>query len=337
MASHFGLQWHITNRCDLRCVHCYIFNKAGENVSTVEFKLNEAKKVVEKFVAFCESVGRLPTISITGGDPLLYPHVWELLNYLYEKSICYSILGNPFHINKQVAERLFDLGCRSYQMSLDGLRETHDFIRKHGSFDTTFEKIGVLNSAGIKVNIMTTVSALNYKEIPALTYLVTDANVNLHAFARYCPTQDDIEYNLSPMEYKNFLTEMWEVYSKLADKGTTFTLKDHLWTLFLYEKGMFTPTKGNVVYEGCGCGISHMTLLENGIVYACRRFTSPIGNIYESDFSTLFLGKEMCKYRDINRLEGCKDCELLNYCRGCHAVAAGTSGDYFQRDPQCWK
>jgi radical SAM/SPASM domain protein of ACGX system len=337
MASQFGLQWHITNRCDQRCTHCYIFNATGEKVSIAEFELERAKEIVDKFIAFCKSVGRIPTISITGGDPLHYPYIWEVLRYLRDSDIRYTILGNPFHLNKEVAEMLFNLGCKSYQMSLDGLRKTHDLIRKPGSFDVTFEKIGVLKSAGIRANIMTTVSALNYKEVPALTRLVTDAGVNVHAFARYCPTHADLEYNLSPKEYRNFLAEMWKVYSELVDSGTTFTLKDHLWILFLYENGKFTPITGDVVYEGCACGISHITLLEDGIVYACRRFTSPIGNIYESDFATLFWGKEMCEYRNINRLEGCKDCVLLNHCRGCHAVAAGTSGNFFQRDPQCWK
>ena len=42
-------------------------------------------------------------------------------------------------------------------MSLDGLKETHDFIRKPGSFDATLNKIHVLNEVGIKSAIATTV------------------------------------------------------------------------------------------------------------------------------------------------------------------------------------
>ena len=47
-----------------------------------------------------------------------------------------------------------------YQLSLDGMRETHDWFRKPGSFDCTLEKIGCIKRAGIRSVIMTTVSGL---------------------------------------------------------------------------------------------------------------------------------------------------------------------------------
>jgi len=51
-------------------------------------------------------------------------------------------------------------------MSLDGMRETHDWFRKPGSFDLTLKKVGCLNRAGIKSVIMSTVSKTNMDEIP---------------------------------------------------------------------------------------------------------------------------------------------------------------------------
>ena len=72
----------------------------------------------------------------------------------------------------EVCRQLKSLDCRKYQMSLDGLRDTHDFFRKAGSFDTTLEKISVINRAGLRSVIMTTVSARNVDEIPALIDVV---------------------------------------------------------------------------------------------------------------------------------------------------------------------
>lgn len=123
----------------------------------------------------------------------------------------------------------------------------------------------------------------------------------------------------------------------MADKETAFPLKDNLWTLWLWEKGLFQTHGEELVLQGCGCGISHLTLLPDGTIYACRRFESPVGNVLKSSFEDIFLGKEIEKYREIDRLEGCKDCELMNYCRGCHAVSQGLCGDFFTRDPQCWR
>lgn len=120
--------------------------------------------------------------------------------------------------------------------------------------------------------------------------------------------------------------------------GANFALKDHLWMAFLYEEGLYHLCDAkDEVLDGCNCGIRHMTLLPDGTVYACRRFESPIGNIYKQRFKDIFLSPEMNKYRQIQKLAGCKECELLNYCRGCHAVVAGTTGDFFDKDPQCWR
>ena len=42
--KHFGLQWHITDMCDQRCKHCYIF--AGEDKSySPEFDYSRLKQI----------------------------------------------------------------------------------------------------------------------------------------------------------------------------------------------------------------------------------------------------------------------------------------------------
>lgn len=51
-------------------------------------------------------------------------------------------------------------------MSIDGSKNTHDFIRKPGSFDETLEKVKVLNEAGIHTSIIATISRLNINEVP---------------------------------------------------------------------------------------------------------------------------------------------------------------------------
>lgn len=112
--------------------------------------------------------GQKTSISVTGGDPLLHKDVWSLLALFKEYNVPFAILGNPFHLNENVAKQLKELGCTTYQMSLDGLKETHDFIRKPGSFDATLNKIHVLNEVGIKSAIATTVSKTNIDEIPQL-------------------------------------------------------------------------------------------------------------------------------------------------------------------------
>lgn len=336
MAGYFALQWHITNRCDQRCKHCYIFN-SGKPIPHEEWTLENAEKLLDNFKSFCEKTKKRPTLAITGGDPILHPQFWQILELVRKQNIPFNILGNPFHLTPEVIKQLKRMGCSRYQLSVDGLKGTHDAMRMTGSFDVTIEKLKLLKACGLSPVVMTTVSNVNYKEVPAITRLLVDIGVEVAAFARYCPTHGDTNANIPPEEYHNFLNEMWDIYEKLANKGTTFTLKDHLWQAILYEKGLLALEDDDVVYEGCHCGISHMTLLETGEVYACRRMETPIGKFPQQSLEECFFGPKMECFRDFSKIEGCKNCKLLNYCRGCRAVAFGTSGgNVFAKDPQCW-
>lgn len=89
----------------------------------------------------------------------------------------------------EICKRFYEYGCRKYQLSLDGMRETHDRLRKLGSFDITVEKIEYIKQAGMYCAIMSTVSYANKDELPEMMDLVEDKNVEVFVFGRYCPTR----------------------------------------------------------------------------------------------------------------------------------------------------
>lgn len=341
MDPYFAFQWHITDECDQRCKHCYIFSEGKHtNLSTATYE--EMERVVFSCLEMCQKLKRTPYFYITGGDPLLHPDFWKLSELLKNNGIRFGILGNPFHLDDKICQRLAYYGCKKYQLSLDGLQETHDRFRKRGSYSTTLEKISCIRNAGMYCAIMTTVSSTNIDEIPALIDTVVSYHADVFAFGRYCPTseQKSETYHIEPLRYKTFLEDVWEKFNQYKDSGTTFNLKDHLWTLFLYEKGLFKISDGlenDVIYDGCHCGISHLTILPTGDVYACRRMESKIGNVFETSMYDLFLGETLNAYRQYDKFEKCSRCELLRFCRGCPAVSYGYTGNMNTADPQCWK
>ena len=165
-------------------------------------------------------------------------------------------------------------------------------------------------------------------------------NVAIFAFARYCPNEDSIDTCCSPQEYKAMMTACWDKFQEHKDSNTYFSLKEHLWTLFQYEKGLFNPKDypdDEYVYDGCNCGNCHQTILSDGAVYACRRMESKVGNALNDDLYDLFTGDKMDKYRQYEKFEKCSKCELLRFCRGCPAVGYGYTGNMYAADPQCWK
>lgn len=171
------------------------------------YKMNfeDIKSVVLNCAQMCKEMKRLPYFYITGGDPILHKNFWEVAKLLKELGIPFGILGNPFHLDEEVCRRLKEHGCRKYQLSIDGMRETHDGIRKPGSFDATMDKIPILRNAGIDVAIMTTVSGTNKDEIEDIVDLVVENHVDIFAFARYCPTSFDKETHLESLENRELL------------------------------------------------------------------------------------------------------------------------------------
>ena len=337
----FAFQWHLTDACDQRCKHCYLY---AEDVARRPAQMSWAQIewTFARILEFCEAFGRRPYLYLTGGDPILHPDFWKLLALVHEGGYGVTVMGNPFHLTEESVARMRELGVVRYQLSLDGLEATHDWFRKPGSFRATLDAIPRLKAAGIRAIVMTTVSAANVDEIPRLIDVVVEAGADVFAFSRYCPTAGNKDVGIEPARYRELLAACDERFQWHEAHGaqTYFNRKDHLWTLYDYETGAFDPSDqpdDGLVRGGCHCGDCHLTITSEGDVMACRRVAgSVVGNVFEDRLQDLWLGP-FERFRELGEFQKCSRCELLRFCRGCPAVAAGTSGSFYAPDPQCWK
>ena len=338
MQPYFSIQWHITDLCDQRYRHCHIFSEGHEHLVSASF--GQLERTYAQIKAFCAQLGRTPYIYLTGGDPILHPDFWKLLELFRKDGTRFCVMGNPFHLTDEACERMRACGCVKYQLSLDGLERTHDAFRKEGSFRATLAAIPVIRRSGMWCTVMSTVSKVNMEESPALIDLVAQLGVDVYAVGRYCPTSPQKAYepanHIPPMEYRAFLERCLERYRANRQSGTTFQLKDHLWALLLYEKGLLRLPEGERVTDGCNCARNHLTILPDGDVYACRRMSSRVGNVNTDDLYELWTTK-MEAYRAVERFDKCSRCPLKYICRGCPAVAYGYTHDMYAADPQCWR
>lgn len=342
MENYFAIQWHITDYCDQRCKHCYIFSEGHEKLITMSYE--NMVHTTNEIIDFCKQIDRTPYIYLTGGDPILHPDFWNLLEFFHQNKIRFCIMGNPFHLNLEVCKRMRELGCVKYQLSLDGLEKMHDSFRKSGSFKSTIDAIKIIKESGMWVAIMSTVSKTNHKEIPKLIDLVDELGVDVYTVGRYCPTSKEKAYDqnihMTPLEYKMYMEECYKKYLKHNNSKVTYQLKDHLWTLFLYEKGVFKPNfeelSENIIISGCNIGRNHITILPNGNIYACRRMESPVGNIYLNHLYEIWQSEKMNNYRQFDKFVKCSKCKLKAFCRGCPSVTYGYTGNMYDADPQCW-
>ena len=337
-----NVQMYITDNCDQRCRHCYIFG-ADPNRTPNTMTFENFKDAVNRCIEYSEREDIKIYWGITGGDPILHPQFWDFMKFMRDNDLNFVMIGNPFHMTEEIFRKLKEYGCTQFQMSLDGLRENHDKNRKPGSFDSTLSRFKMIHNAGLESGVRTIVSDKNISDIPKLIDLCVEYKVGDFAFSRYAPNGGN-KNKISPLEYRNLLDTCYKKFEAYRKKGcwTYFYEAEHLFTLYKYEEGIITLPE-NFNYEirktigGCSCGIrlKKMRILWDGTVMACRRNEdSVLGNIFRDSIDDIQKSKSC--YSDINLYEGCRECKLASWCRGCPAVSYGQYGNFFARDPQCW-
>jgi len=330
--EEFYFQWHITERCNRACKHCY-----QNGIPGAELALPDLLTIIDRMEEAVRKWGKKGTLSMTGGEPYLRRDDLHALMDRIDKSDClayYDILTNGSLISKTETLTLAKHSrLRRVQVSLEGASErTNDEIRGPGAFESTISAIRLLKDAGIAVSVMTTISRFNKDEIPALIDLAGKEGVTTLALERLIPEGTGAGLSdqvLSPQELKT----VYEGIYHIAINGPPVRVLLYRPLFALLAPG--DPTVGAL----CSAGNNALTIMPDGTVYPCRRLPISIGNVLTDGFFKIWYGSEVLwRLRNPANLGGkCKECDLITQCRGCRAMAYFTTGDYMAEDPQCWR
>jgi radical SAM protein with 4Fe4S-binding SPASM domain len=318
-----------------------------ESEAKNELSLLDCKSIIDDFADTLRHLSRKGSIYFTGGDPLLREDFFEMLKYTAKKNIYpIGIAGNSYHLDYDTALKLKEYGVFMYQISLDGLSDTHDRFRKSGSFDDALRGFEVLNKAGINSMCMFTLSKQNMHQLIPVIRLAAEIGLTGFDFDRIVPVGSAKNLTtqiIEPLEYQELLLQVNEEYKSLRAKGykTQFGYKDSLWGLVLDEKSIISTQilvpEGYSLKRGCLIGFAGLTILADGSVMACRRLPITIGKIPRQKIWEIFHGSPVLnELRQFDKLEKCSSCANFENCKGCRAVAYGYSGSYYSKDPSCW-
>lgn len=164
--NHFTVvNFHITNHCNYHCTYCF-----GKFEKQQDPPLNDAKKVVENIGSyFRQSQINDGRINLAGGEPLLYPHLNELIDCIRSHGVAVSIVTNASLLTvERVAKWQGKVSCIG--ISVDSLdNDTNRKIgRCCGQTVTDLAHLRTLSVAmqehGIDLKINTVVSRLNLGE-----------------------------------------------------------------------------------------------------------------------------------------------------------------------------
>ncbi len=341
--TEFGFQWHITNRCNLRCAHCYQEDYSGSN----ELDFDGLKWIADEIIKTLAKWGKKGDIAITGGEPLLKEEAFPLIGYLESSDHIASvdILSNGTLINNRVVEQIRDLNkVRCVQISLDGASSTtNDAIRGQGVFNKVVKAIQLLIDNNVRVNLMFTLQRRNMNDIPELINLATNLGISTLTVERFVPTGSGLSIKdelLSPEEIKNVFGYISNHAGQNKANGNNIISRSRpLWILFNNCDNITTKEDDEFTGGICSVGLDGLCILPDATVLGCRRLPIPIGNLKENSIEKIWSTSDLLwQIRDKQNLKGkCKSCDLVYQCSGCRAMAYAVTGDFLESDPQCWK
>ncbi|MBW7990415.1 MAG: radical SAM protein [Planctomycetes bacterium] len=156
--SPLFIAWQLNSACNLGCLHCC--EEAGHSMPD-EMTRDES-------LDFCRQIVDLdiPYMAISGGEPLLCPHFFDVCELIRDKNISLKIETNGEFIDEETARKLADLKMRSVQISLDGATaETHERLRLRGDWKKAVAASKLLIEYGVNTEIVFVPTQFNIHEI----------------------------------------------------------------------------------------------------------------------------------------------------------------------------
>jgi radical SAM protein with 4Fe4S-binding SPASM domain len=276
-------------------------------------------------------------IHLTGGEPLMKPELFSLLNDLDQQPIVeeLGIITNGLSIDQELMSRLSEFSkLKKMKISLDGGNsETNDTIRSKGAFDKVMGNISSIKKDGrFEIILLFTVMKKNFKNLQSLIKLCQDSGIDGLIIERFIPLgkgREIVGEVLSKEEWREMIGMLFDFFPSEAEEHSVFPYQAF--------QIRFDRNEPELLGAPCVIGRDGLCIMPDGSVFPCRRFPISIGNLLDQSLKQIWENSELLeKLRRKENLKGkCGKCEMRE-CRGCRSLALALTGDYLEEDPHCW-
>lgn len=311
------MRMSLSYKCNLNCRYCYIG----------ELRKNEKEASYNDFIDIVNQgieLG-LKSIVILGGEPLIYPHIFDFLEYLYDNKILSVMFTNGILITEENAKKLHELNV-SIMTKFDGYRQTQDFLSGSGTFEKIHRGLDNLFLVGynrgheyfLKLGCASVVTNINIHEIIDIWKYLRNNNIFPHV-EKMTITNGNAYLAASTGRLRKLFYNLREI-----DK------KD-------YEIQWIGPSPNipahncSILYAGC-----HVNpYLE---VSLCPEIP-PIENLRKLLLRDIIRTEYFQRARNIEKyIRGrCSSCRYLieGPCHGCRSKVLKNTGNLFDEDKEC--
>ena len=340
-AHDFFIQWHLTEKCNLRCKHCYQEGQKMEEMSFADVKsiVGEVSHMISSWEE-AYSIKFSRSFNVTGGEPFLRHDIFYILEEMGSYGFDLYLLSNGTLITNEISRALAALGVKGVQVSIEGPESVHDEIRGRGSFSSSLNGIASLLGAGVQVSLNTTLSKTNAGYFMQMVDLASSLGVHKLGFARLVPSgrgSGMLDKMLTSVEIKELYERVASLKTPSIDIVTGDPIASQLSPLSENDNA------GSVALSGCAAGVSGLTILPDGTITPCRRLNIPLGNARKDAIREIWATSPVLEaIRDRSKYGGrCGTCRKWALCRGCRAIAFAYSkstgeNTFLAEDPQCF-
>jgi len=341
------IAWNITRTCNLKCVHCYSDSDAQKYAG--ELSTAEALQFIDDCADF-----KVPVLLFTGGEPLIRPDVFELVQHAREKNIRVTFSTNGTLIDEAIARKIKALGVGYVGISLDGLGEANDAFRgKAGAFNQALTGIRNCIAAGQRVGLRFTINRYNYADLAKIFDLIEQEQIPRVCFYHLVYSgraAHMMQHDVSRTESRAVLDLIMDKALEFGDKCEILTVDNHADIVYLYLKQLqHDPEGAKKTWElmnrngGNRSGIAFANVDSSGNVHP-DQFTKnhTLGNIRERPFGEIWTDMSISLLAGLkNRqplLKGrCSQCKWLAVCNGnFRSRAEAVTDDFWESDPACY-
>jgi MoaA/NifB/PqqE/SkfB family radical SAM enzyme len=283
---------------------CDIPQGKNEELSTVEWK---------KIISDASRLGA-QTVVFSGGEPLLREDIFELISFAKKNTLNACVTSNGYLIDEQVAGKLSESKVNVVNISIEGTKETHDFLRGAGSFDKAVAALGNLKKYKIESTVASTVSRYNYVDLVyvlevAKNYGATTVRLQPFNIIFLKDSSRQSEFLID----KRDMQKIENVIKGFIDISKAYKIPVNPESYLLKIPAYLTGKK--FYPDNCGALWYSCPINSNGDVFPCwiEASSKLIGNLKQENLYGLWLSEKRMKM--INSLvdNGCRGCLMSCY------------------------
>lgn len=250
-----GGSFELTERCNLRCLHCYINQPAGsQEAISRELTLPQVRSIMDQLA----DAGCLFML-LTGGEVMLRPDWQEVYRHIKQKGILISLFTNGTLVTPRIADFLAEYRPQDLEITLYGAtQETYERVTGvSGSYARCMRGIELLMDRGLRLNLKSVLMRANHHELSEMQAIAESLGVHYRFDAALFPRldggQEPADHRLSPAEVVDLDREYQGRMQELAD---------------LYVRFSGVPARTENVFN-CGAGRLSFHIDARGMLSLC--------------------------------------------------------------------